>query len=101
MRERTKTFKVFEGSTKTLKYDIVNADGVRLPATNVQAKLYDSNMNYLAELYVSKLADGEYAITIDTTLYGLEEGMYIVEFSCIAENHSYVRRDYIAVSKFV
>ncbi|MHA1329512.1 MAG: hypothetical protein ACTSR2_00410 [Candidatus Hodarchaeales archaeon] len=98
---RARTFEVFSGSTRTLGYYVLDAQNSPLSAASAEAKLYDADMNFIANLELLRESDGVYKVTIDTTALSLSEGKYIVEFSCIANGNTYTRRDYFLVSKFI
>lgn len=101
MIARTRTFEVFEGSTCTIAYYVVDAEGNALDAESASGKLYDSNMSVLATLDLLEDTTGVFKTTIDTTSLGLNEGKYIIEFTCLANGNSYARRDYLNVRKFL
>ena len=98
---RTRTFEVFTGSTKGLRFDVIDAEGNVVNASNAVAKLYDSNMSLISTLELVNDSTGVFKTSIDTTVLSLSAGKYIIEFSCIANGNTYKRRDYLLVSDFV
>ena len=98
---RTRTFEVFTGSTKGLKFEVVDQEGNFINATNATANLYDADMTLISALELVNDSTGIFKTIIDTTALGLTAGKYVIEFSCVANGNTYKRRDYLYVADFI
>ncbi len=96
----SRTFYVFEGSTKGVKWVIHTKDKIRVEAFNTECKIWDKDMEVeIATLDVVREDIGVYHSTISTQALALTEGIYMIRFECSADGNNYVQVDYLRVAK--
>lgn len=95
---RSKTYPVFLGSSRTIRWFTYNDDKVTVEANSVSARILDKDtQEVLNTLSVVRENVGIYSAVIDTTALGLEVGTYVIEFGCIVYGQNKRLRDWIKV----
>ena len=99
---RSKTFPIFLGSSRTIRWFVYNDDKVTVEANSTAARIINKDtydiLNVLAPVRENV---GIYSAAINTTALGLETGTYIIEFSCLVAGQNKAIRDYIKVKYMI
>jgi len=96
----SRSFSVFSGSSKGIKWIIKDADKVAVEAYSVEVNLYNNNKTeLLATVATARENIGIYHAMFDTTTMNLSAGKYVVEFKCLANSNNYVQIDYLVVKE--
>jgi len=95
---RSKTFPIFLGSSRTIRWFVYNDDKVTIEANSTAARIIDKDTyDILNTLSPVRENVGIYSAVIDTTSLGLTVGTYIIEFACLVAGQNKATRDYIKV----
>lgn len=98
---RSRSFIVFSGDSKTIRWIVKNTTNQSVDASNISCKVYDSDMELQFTIVPTREARGVYNATIDTTATALAVGKYIIEFTCVANGQNKARRDFLYVKTII